>query len=104
VKLAPCPAGPTATPTKGLPIVLNNHMDVKVFPNPTTSSFNLQVTDDGSKDVIQARIFDLQGRIIKTIQLNGNESIFLGADLKSGVYMLEVIKGMEKKVMRVVKY
>jgi hypothetical protein len=104
VKLAPCPAGPTAPTTKGLPIVVSNPMEVKVFPNPTTSSFNLQVTADVSRSAIQARVFDLQGRLMKTLMIHPNENISLGADLKPGVYMLEVLQGEEKKVLRVVKY
>jgi hypothetical protein len=41
---------------------------------------------------------------MKVIQINPNENISLGAELKPGVYMLEVLQGEEKKVMRVVKY
>jgi hypothetical protein len=104
VKLAPCPAGPTAPITKGLPIVANDPMEVKVFPNPTTSSFNLQVTSNGSATIINARVLDLQGRLMKTIMVHPNENVSLGSELKPGVYMLEVLKGTEKKVVRMVKY
>jgi hypothetical protein len=79
-------------------------MEVKVFPNPTTLSFNLHVTADGSKSIIHTRLLDLQGRVMKTILINPNENISLGAELKPGVYMLEVLQGEEKRVVRVVKY
>lgn len=104
VKLAPCPAAPSPQYTKGVMSTLPTSMNVKVFPNPTTSSFNLQVTDDGSKSVIQARVLDLQGRMMKLIQINPNENISLGSEFKPGVYMLEVLQGLVKKVVRVVKY
>jgi hypothetical protein len=104
VKLAPCPAGPTAPMTKGLSVFMSNPMEVKIFPNPTTSSFNVQVIDNVSSDEITARLSDVQGRLMKTVRLNANETITLGSDFKSGVYMLEVIKGEERKMVRVVKY
>jgi len=104
VKLAPCSASPSPQYTKGIIATMPTALDVKVFPNPTTSSFDLRVTDGGSKSAIQARVFDLQGRMMKTIQLNPNENISLGAEFKPGVYMLEVLKGTEKKVLRLVKY
>ncbi len=104
VKLAPCPASPSTQYTKGVMSVTPSSMDVKVFPNPTTSSFNLQVTAGGIKSAIQTRVLDLQGRLMKTITIKSNENISLGAELKPGVYMLEVLQGVEKKVVRMVKY
>jgi hypothetical protein len=104
VRMAPCPVDPSPGFTKGIMTTTPSTMDVKVFPNPTTSAFNLQVTAGGSNSVIQARVLDLQGRLMKTITIHSNENIFLGAELKPGVYMLEVLQGEEKKVVRVVKY
>ena len=79
-------------------------MDLKVFPNPTISSFSLQVYDNVSSSVINVRVLDVQGRLMKNISINPNETILLGSDFKPGVYMLEVKQGEEKKVVRVVKY
>ena len=104
IKLPSCPANPSPEYTKGVMSTTPTAMEVKVFPNPTTSSFHLQVTTSGSKSVIQARVMDLQGRLMKVMQINPNENISLGAEFKSGVYMLEVLNGTEKKVVRVVKY
>jgi hypothetical protein len=104
VKLAPCPANPGNTYTKGFTTNASSSMEVKVFPNPTTSSFNFQVINNVSMAAINARVLDIQGRQVKTIKINPNETITLGSDFKSGVYMMEVYQGKEKKVVRVVKY
>jgi hypothetical protein len=104
IKLAPCPASPSPQYTKGIISTMPTSMEVKVFPNPTTSSFNLQVTDGDSKSTIQANVMDLQRRLMKVMQINTNENISLGAELKPGVYMIEVLRGLERKVVRVVKY
>jgi hypothetical protein len=76
---------------------------VNVYPNPTTNAFQLFVkTPNASK--ITIRILDVQGRLIKTISFNSDETIAFGNDLKSGVYMVEVREGNVVKTVRVVKY
>ena len=103
VKLAPCPAVPTAPITKGLPIVANNKMEVKVFPNPTTSSFNVKVITLPTENV-KVRLMDVQGRLLKTITINYNEILTFGSEFKAGVYLLEVKQGETVTTVRVVKY
>jgi hypothetical protein len=103
VKLAPCPAGPTAPTTKGLPIVVNNPMEVKVFPNPTTNIFSLKVITADQQEVV-VRILDVQGRFIKSVKVDPYQTISIGSELKSGSYLLEVKQGNSVKTTRVVKY
>jgi hypothetical protein len=103
VKLAPCPAGPTAPTTKGLPIVVSNPMEVKVFPNPTTNIFSLQVITADQQEVV-VRILDVQGRFIKSVKVDPYQTISIGSELKSGSYLLEVKQGKSVKTTRVVKY
>jgi hypothetical protein len=105
VKLAPCPATPFAptTPiTKG-PIVANDPMEVKVFPNPTTSNFNLQVITSDQQEVV-VRILDVQGRFIKSVKVAPYQTLNIGSELKSGSYLVEVKQGNSVKTTRVVKY
>ena len=103
VKLAPCPAGPTAQVTKGLPIAANNPIEVKVFPNPTTSNFNLQVITADQQEVV-VRILDVQGRFIKSVKVAPYQTLNIGSELKSGSYLVEVRQGNSLKTTRVVKY
>ena len=78
-------------------------MQVNVYPNPSTSAFQMFVkTQTASK--IAMRILDIQGRLIKTISFNSEETIAFGNDLKSGVYMVELREGNVIKTVRVVKY
>jgi hypothetical protein len=78
-------------------------MKINVYPNPTTNAFQMFVkTPNASK--ITMRVLDVQGRFIKTISFNSEETIAFGSDLKSGVYMIEVREGNVVKTVRVVKY
>jgi hypothetical protein len=82
---------------------LQGTMNVKVFPNPSTSNFNLQLL---SSDNAQARVkvMDAQGRFIKTMSVNANQTISLGSELQAGTYFIEVRQGKEVKVSKIVKY
>jgi hypothetical protein len=77
-------------------------LSVKVFPNPTTASFNLQVITADSKEV-KVKIMDVQGRWMKTLEVAPYQTVNIGNDLKAGVYMLETRQGEEVKMVRVVK-
>jgi hypothetical protein len=103
VKMAPCPVNPSPGFTKGSVTTTPSTMDVKVFPNPTTSSFNLQVNTNNNKEV-SVKIMDIQGRVIKSFATTTFQINNIGYELTAGVYMVEVLNGEEKKVVRVVKY
>jgi hypothetical protein len=78
-------------------------MEVKVFPNPTTTDFKLQVLTAGMEE-INVRVLDMQGRYIKSVKVTPYQTINLGAELKAGAYMLEVRQGKEVKTTRVMKF
>jgi hypothetical protein len=78
-------------------------MMVNVYPNPTTSQFNIQMKSLSTEAAI-VRILDFTGRLIKSVKLSSNINVNIGSDLKAGAYMLEVKKGKEVKMVRVVKF
>jgi hypothetical protein len=78
-------------------------MEVKVFPNPTTSQFNIQVKSSGTEEAV-VRVLDLTGRFIKRVEVSSNSNVNVGSDLKAGAYMIEVRQGKEVKMVRVVKF
>ncbi|MCX6292952.1 MAG: T9SS type A sorting domain-containing protein, partial [Sphingobacteriales bacterium] len=78
-------------------------MEVKVYPNPTTSQFNVQVKSTGTEEAV-VRVLDVTGRFIKSVKVSSNSNVNLGSDLKAGAYMLEVRQGKEVKTVRVMKF
>ena len=89
--------------TSRVPNTVPTSMEVNVYPNPTTSQFNIQVKSAGTEEVV-VRVLDLTGRFIKSIKVSSNSNLSLGSDLKAGAYMLEVKQGKEVKMVRVVKF
>ena len=88
--------------TSRVPITVASTMEVNVYPNPTTSQFNVQVKSS-STEVAVVRVLDFTGRFIKAIKVSSNTNVNIGSDLKAGAYMLEVRQGKEVKMVRVVK-
>jgi hypothetical protein len=91
------------TSTSRVPNTLPTSMEVKVYPNPTTSQFNVQVKSSGTEEAV-VRVLDLTGRFIKSVKVSSNSNVNLGSDLKAGAYMLEVRQGKEVKTVRVMKF
>jgi len=97
-----CPA--PAPVTKAAPVQLMQpmEMDVKVFPNPSTSNFNMQIRTS-EKDPVIIRVMDVQGRFVKSMRSESTDMINFGSDLKAGIYMVEIRQGRQVKTLRVVK-
>ena len=107
VRLTPCPTSPIMGNTNQTKVEFANDnpksMEVKVFPNPTTSNFNLQVITADQQEVV-VRILDVQGRFIKLVKVEPYQTLNIGSELKSGSYLVEVKQGNSVKTTRVVKY
>ena len=98
--------GCAITPVTKVPIPVSTSqesMRVSVFPNPSTTNFNLQVLTSG-KVSVNARVLDMQGRFIKSLEIVPNQILSVGSQLKPGMYFIEVSNGKDVKTTRVVKY
>jgi hypothetical protein len=89
--------------TSRVPTKAASPIEINVYPNPTTSQFNVQVKSSGTEEAV-IRVLDVTGRFIKSVKMSSNSNVNLGSDLKAGAYMLEVRQGKEVKMVRVVKF
>jgi hypothetical protein len=94
------PAGrPAATE---LPIVANE-LTVKVTPNPTMNYFNVNVTCKNDQPVT-IKVMDIYGRMLQLEQkIIANSTLRLGQKLAAGSYLIEVLQGDQKKIVKVIK-
>ena len=98
------------TPVKILPLqtnkvsanVMEAKFDVKVFPNPSTGVFNVQLQSAG-KEFVLIRVVDSQGRLVEMLNAKPNANIMIGRNLVPGLYFLEVLQGNNKKSVKLLK-
>lgn len=77
--------------------------DVKVSPNPSTTSFELFVTS-ASKMPVKVRIMDGSGRVVGNEQkIAPNSRVNLGESWATGTYFAEIIQGDQKRVVKIIK-
>lgn len=67
-------------------------MDVKVFPNPANSDGELTLEVPESLDGGQAKIYDFDGRLLKTITVSQGQQNLETKGLNSGNYIIELQK------------
>jgi hypothetical protein len=110
IVLPACPPGSIATngdqQPKNMTEPENNPGDeisAVLFPNPSTSEFRFNVTSPFNGPVTVS-IYDLQGRMIRKMNVKANETNILGRDWKAGVYILAIEQGGKTKKIKAIKF
>src|SRR5690606_17454642 len=102
VKLGTCP--PAQPMVKGdvkvTSEVAGDKLEVRVYPNPSVTTFKLNAISSNTNEVMHVRIVDNLGREFKRMQMKSGETISFGSDLKAGSYFVEVIQGKNKTVKK----
>jgi hypothetical protein len=77
---------------------------VQVYPNPSTSYFTLNIVSFNDKAKISVRLIDVSGRVMEVRNnVQGNQSLRMGANLKAGFYIAQIIQGNESKQVKLLK-
>ncbi len=80
----------------------NQIPNVIVYPNPSSNEFNVNLPYLNGKNVT-VRLYDIQNRLIKNYAAISNQYLKIGADLKAGIYILEIISGNKSNKTRIIK-
>lgn len=78
--------------------------EAKIYPNPFTSNFNLDI-NTSSNELVEIIIYDLLGRPIETRKVNPSdlETQEIGSNYASGIYNLILKQGEIIKTLRILK-
>ncbi len=77
--------------------------DVVSRPNPSNDLFNVKMITPNSIDKVNIKAFDINGRLIHSNIINGNEDYQFGDQLSSGVYFVRLSQAYITKVIKVIK-
>tara|TARA_R110000787_G_scaffold13189_4_gene41714 strand:- start:3330 stop:4139 length:810 start_codon:yes stop_codon:yes gene_type:complete len=65
-----------------------NKVSFSISPNPLTTSTTIKISNSNNSH--QLRIYDVLGKLIKTLKITSNEFILQKENLETGIYMLNI--------------
>ena len=74
---------------------------VQAYPNPSSSEFSLSISSD-VQEPVNLRVFDLSGKLLRTIKTTTGITK-LGNELKSGIYIVEIVQNTNKETIKLIK-
>ena len=79
-------------------------IDAQIYPNPSSSEFNLVLNSDLQNTPAVVTITDVSGRITDTFNFDGSQNtVQFGKNLNTGIYMVTVQQGDFKNITRILK-
>ncbi len=86
------------------PIVPENNPGFRIYPNPNTGQFTLELSDVAESSTIKVEIFNLIGESIMNVELPERKQYLFDLSARQpGIYLIRVMKGNEVGVEKVVK-
>lgn len=82
---------------------LSNLFDVTAYSNPSASSFSLQFKNADGSAKTDLRVVDVSGRTVKLMSMAPGSDVRFGNELRPGTYFVEVVRGKDRKVLRLIK-
>ncbi|MEI7980021.1 MAG: T9SS type A sorting domain-containing protein, partial [Bacteroidota bacterium] len=88
---------------EGQPITIEKS-SFKVYPNPTTGNFILELTGEIPSEKMQAEIYGIWGEKVLTATLNGKRMHEISlSDKPTGVYFIRVVTGDKAETLKIIK-
>ncbi|MEO7802127.1 MAG: choice-of-anchor tandem repeat GloVer-containing protein, partial [Ginsengibacter sp.] len=76
-------------------------LTIKATPNPSFNYFTISTKSNSDKP-INVRVTDVFGRVIETrFKLAANGKLQLGSNYRQGIYLVEVMQGSQRQVVKV---
>lgn len=102
IKLAACETQAMKLITTTTLMNDDNSLVSSIYPNPSNTDFRVNLHKNAGKKVT-VKVMDITGATIQQYQSRAGEMITVGAQLKPGVYFIEVSNGQDRKVTKVIK-
>lgn len=80
----------------------NTFSELKVYPNPTTGIINIDLGNTVLENNSVIKLYDIQGRMITTKEMNSSIDNLNISNLSDGVYMLSIENGTSKTTKKIV--
>lgn len=82
----------------------SNESNFKIYPNPTTGTFTLEMKEYDHHQDVTVRIFSLMGEMVQGIKMTGKSShIFDLSGQPDGLYLVKIFADNEMSFVKVIK-
>ena len=83
--------------------IIETGLAIRTLSNPSPNYFDIQIRGKAGNN-IRLTVYDNMGRIIETKSaLPFNQMVRLGSSYRTGIYLVEIVQGAEKKTLKLVK-
>lgn len=82
----------------------NYTIEVKSWPNPSDSYFNLKAISTNSVHDVNVLVFDVNNRLVHRGKFKPQEEYQFGYKLEGGVYIVNLEQADKTEIIRLVKY
>ncbi|MEI7982717.1 MAG: T9SS type A sorting domain-containing protein, partial [Bacteroidota bacterium] len=110
------PSGPYCV-NPSIPVVVNEEKiieatksvskeqsSIKIYPNPTTGNFILELPLDIQTEKVQVEVYGIWGKKVLTTTLNGERKHeFSLSDKPTGVYFIRLVSGDKTETLKIIK-
>lgn len=84
--------------------MISTRSSFKIFPNPTTGSFKLELSDEPQGDAALVKVYNMMGaEIFKKEIIKGRIHEFSLAGQQPGVYLIRVIQAGNVGIRKVIR-
>ncbi len=83
-----------------LPLITEN--DIKIFPNPSSHSFKIQMPHSDFNHEYQIKIFSTFGKLMDEKQIQHNEIDINTSSMERGIYLVNVLSGNKSWIKKVI--
>ncbi|MFD0931558.1 T9SS type A sorting domain-containing protein [Psychroflexus salinarum] len=74
--------------------------EFKVYPNPSKDDWNIRTTEN----IKNVQVYNITGRLVRDLQVNGSEAVINTNGLSSGVYLAKVSNDLDQtKTIKLIK-
>jgi len=80
-----------------------NLVKVNVWPNPSETTFNLELVSETELGNVNMSVFDNSHKLIHSGVINSKDMYAFGANFRSGVYTVKLVHSKGVETVRVIK-
>jgi hypothetical protein len=78
-------------------------LNIQASPNPSKKRFILVVGNSMLKEPVRLIVTDMQGKVVERRVTTAGQTISIGENYKSGLYLIRALQGNEQKILKLVK-